>query len=126
MSPLESATSLTIFGLSIKDVLLLGGAIAGPALGYFAARSSAFAQLQKITFDASAKFVATAQSQHAADLVRISELEAEVLRLRKQVDIQIGTISSATRLGERKQRFIDDLLNLCKDHKIKVPPDWHP
>lgn len=125
MFSIPPETSFTIFGLSTKDALLLLSAVGGPVLAYFAARSSAFAQLQKTVFDASAQFVQGAQTQHAADLVRISELEAEILRQRGVVDGQIQHISSCDRMMERKQRFIDDLVQLCHDHKVGIPKDWH-
>jgi hypothetical protein len=125
MFSLPPETSSMIFGMTTKDALLSLGVLVGPVLGYFAAQSTAFAKLQKITFDASGSFLQQAQSQHSADLVRISELEGEVLRQRGEINQHIQVAASSSRAMERKQRFIDDLIGLCADHKIKIPSHWH-
>lgn len=70
--------------------------------GFFGARFTALAQLQRTLLDASRQWVEETQAQRARDGVRISELEAEILRQRKVIDTKIAENDALARLMERK------------------------
>lgn len=104
-----------IYGLALKDVLLFSAAIIGPLLGFFAARFTALARLEKTLLDASRQWVEDSQKRHAADGVLISgqaddlmQARAEVLRLRGEVWAHI--------------QANDSLRSFMKRHKLEPPP----
>lgn len=69
--------------------------------GWFAARYTAFAQLNKTVLDASRQMVEDAQAVHARDGARILELETEILRMRGEVNAHIQRERSLEHMIER-------------------------
>lgn len=80
------------------------GALVTGMTGFFAARYTAFAQLSKTVLDASRELVERGQETHALDGARILELEAEVRRLRGEVNQHIQKEESYQRLIERMKK----------------------
>lgn len=77
--------SLPIFGMfGLSPTVALPYFVAGgtAALGYFGARLTATAQLQRTLLVASRQWVEESQMQHARDIARISELETEITNQR--------------------------------------------
>ncbi len=95
------------FGSEHSAVLPWAGAALTGVVGFFGARFTAFAQLNKTILDASRGLVEEAQSIHARDGARISELEAEVLRQRGEIAQHIQKLESMERQLRRLQAEID-------------------
>ncbi len=87
----------------LSAVLPWAAAAATSLVGFFAARFTAFAALNKIVLDASRLLVTDAQSIHARDSARISELEGEIVRQR-------GELANHIQREQSLQRQIDRLI----------------
>ena len=90
-------------GFGLSDALPYLSAGATGLLGFFGAQFTAVARLQKTLLDASRQWVGDTQAQRARDGVRISELEAEVLRQRGEINQHIQREESLQRALERSQ-----------------------
>lgn len=100
-SPSQLPVSLPPSGSQLWVVLPYCVAVVTGLGGWFAAQFTAVAQLQKILLDASRKYVEESQATHARDIVRNVELEAEILRLRGQVNGLIQWQESIRHWAER-------------------------
>jgi len=109
MSPpaLPELPPISSFGLTAALPYWVAAATA--VLGFFGARFTTIAQLQKTLLDASREWVEQTQTQRALDTARILELEAEILRQRGVINAMI--------------QFKQSLFRLLERHNIPLPPD---
>lgn len=105
LSPL--AISLPTSGSQLTAALPYLAAIIGPALGYFAARFSATARLEKTLLDASRSWVEQSQVRHAQDGVLISTRDAIILEREAEIIRQRGEINQHLQREVSLENFIE-------------------
>ncbi len=115
MQPASFLIASLISGLGLKDVLLSSAAIIGPLLGFFAARFTALARLERTLLDASRQWVEDSQKRHAADGVLISGQADELLRAKAEVLRQRGEIDAKIQENESLRHFM-------RRNQLEPPP----
>ena len=106
---MEPSQSPSNSGLSIKDALPFLLSVITAVGGWFAARSTAFAQLSKTVLDASRKLVEQTQALHAQDgahIARLEErirfLELELLRKEGEIRQHLQQVDSFKRAWQKE------------------------
>lgn len=107
----EQTPSVGAWFSTFKDALPFLGAVVAALLGWSAARFTAVAPQQMAFNDAFRSLVGELQSERAQHIVRISELESEIIRQR-------GVINS--HLAKE-----DALLRILEKNGIMLPPWGH-
>jgi hypothetical protein len=96
-------------GFTFSAALPYFTAVLTAAVAWFAAQSTAAAQLQKILFDASRELILETQKQRAQDAARILELESINLQDRGEINQLLQTVKSQQNMIDRLNKELAKL-----------------